>query len=222
MSSIVQYGPRNVFWGRELPIVGLYDSNWALIDEWRFVKADNFRMEIRAARVMDAESEMENGMIRQRVRGYRMYVDFSVNNIENRDLMIFLRKMYEASHILLTPHWGSMVNPNDDTYNFEVIMDSDFEPRYYDGRFIGHVLSWSFKSKDLLNYIPRDGFDVYIIEATTKFTAGVEEADEQTSVTYPNEKMIYGEWEVSEQDYRQIAYVEIPPSGWEDPYGEAP
>jgi len=222
MIDLTQYGARNVFWGRYLPKIILYNANWQSFDEWQFVKEDNFRMEISVERMIDSELETEQGMIRQRVRGYRMHVEFSVNNIENRDLMLFLRKMWVAPHILLVPHWNSMFNPNNNTCNFEVLLNSDFEPKYFDGRFIGHQISWSFMSKDLLKSLPEDRFAPYIIFATTTIVEGVEVADEQTSVTYPSEKMLYGGWEVSEDDYREIAYVETVPDEEKDPYGAAP
>jgi hypothetical protein len=222
MSIASQYGLRNVFWGRELPKILLYNANWYSFAEWQFSKNDNFRMEISVSRAVDSEVETEQGMMRQRIRGYRMQIEFTVNNIENRDLIRFLRRMWLANHIIIVPHWGSMVNPSDNTYNFEVLLTSDFEPKYFDGRFIGHQISWSFMSKDLLNSIPDDKYLPNVIPATTKRVGGATVADEQTSVTYPSEKMMYGGWEVSEDDYREIAYVESPASGEEDPYGAAP
>ena len=221
MSNISQYGLRNVFWGRELPKITLYDSNWHSFAEWQFANADNFRMEITVPRAVDSEIETEHGMMRQRIRGYRMHIDFTVNNIENRDLLRFLRQMWLADHIILVPHPGSMVNPNNNTYNFEVLLNSDFEPEYFDGRFIGHRIAWSFMSKDLLNSIPDDKYLTHIIPATDKIVGGVIVADEQTSVTYPSEKMLYGSWEVSEDDFREIAYVETVPDEEKDPYGAA-
>ena len=39
-------------------------------------------------------------------------------------------------------------------------------------------------------------------------------------MTYPNEKMLYGGWEQTEEELRQIAYVESAPEGYEpDPHG---
>jgi len=222
MIDLSQYGARNVFWGRELPKITLWGVNWQSYAEWQFSSADNFRMEISASRVMDSEIETEQGMMRQRMRGYRLHIDFSVNNIENRDLLYFLRRMWVADHITVTPHWGGMVNPNNKSYNFEVLLNSDFEPKYFDGRFIGHQISWSFISKDLLKTLPEDKYVPHIIFATTKISDGVESADEQTSVTYPSEKMLYGGWEVSEDDFREIAYVETVPDAEKDPYGAAP
>ena len=110
--DITQYGSRNVLWGRGLPIIALYDINWVMIDEWRFESKDNFRMNFRFPEVIDGKTEMEDGRIRKRVRGYRMYADFTINNIENRDLLLFLRKMWTAEHIMITPHDGTMRNPN--------------------------------------------------------------------------------------------------------------
>lgn len=222
MTNISQYGLRNVFWGRELPKITLYNVNWASFAEWRFSSYDNFRMEISVKRAMDSEVETEQGMVRQRIRGYRLHVEFTVNNIENRDLLIFLRKAWVAEHIMLVPHWGAMVNPNDNSYNFRVLLNSDFEPKYFDGRFIGHQISWSFIGEDLLRSIPEDKYMPYIIPATSRIYLGAAVADEQTSVTYPSEKMLYGGWEQSEKDYREIAYIEIAAAGESDPYGALP
>lgn len=214
----------NVFWGKTLPIIALYDSNWVLIDEWRFTKNDNFRMNIGVERIIDSEAEMEDGTMRQRIRGYRMYVNFNVNNIWNRDILMFLRKMYEASHIRLTPHYGRMQNPNTkikaEQFEFDVLLNSDFNPNYFDNRFIGHNIEWSFKTLDLLTRIPIDINIITIIRARTETVDGVEQAEEQTARTYCGEKMIYGGWELTEEDLRYVAFVETSPDGEADPYGD--
>jgi|GEM_PF-6997194 len=211
--DITQYGSRNVLWGRGLPIISLYDNNWELIDEWRFESKDNFRMNFRFLEVIDGKNEMEDGRIRKRVRGYRMYADFTIDNIENRDLLLFLRKMWTAVHIMITPHDGTMRNPNDNTYDFEMLTDSDFNPEYFDGRFIGHIIPFTLESTYLLLDIPEDSDITMIILATTYKEAGIEKANRRTSVTYWGEKMFYGGWELTEEDFKSVAFWEQP----EDP-----
>jgi hypothetical protein len=208
----------DVFWGKELPRISLFNDKWELKDEWRFAKTDNFRMELGCTRDF-TEKEMETGHVRQRVRGFRLFADFNVQNIENRDLIKFLRQMWSAEHIILTPHYGTMENPNHGGYDFEVMLNSDFNPQYFDGRFIGHVIEWSFKSLELLNKIPEDVCTIRLIKATTYRSDGVNYADPLTSLTYPNEKMLYGGWETTEDELSEIAYVEKDTEGEEDPYG---
>lgn len=217
-----QYEKYNVLWGKSLPIISLYDHNWTLIDEWRFELTDNFRIEFITERVIDSEEECEDGTIRQRIRGFRLYMSLSVENIENRALLNFLRKMYSADHIAVKPHDGTMQNPNTGFYTFEMLLDSDFEPKYFDGRWIGHTIDLVLKTKDLLIDIPRDTKAFQIIPARTEKIAGVEQADRQVSLTFFNEKMIYGGWELSEDELKEIAYIEKSPEGEEDPYGVWP
>lgn len=210
----------NVLWGKALPSISIYDDNWEMISEWRFTKLDNFRMEISCAREF-TEKEMENGQLRQRLKGFRMFVDFQVSNIENRDLMLFLRQMWTASHILLAPHYGTMKNPNTGGYDFEFVLGTDFMPQYFDGRFIGHNLAWNFKSLDLLIDIPRDSGVIRLIPRTPQRVGGVDSPDRKYSLTYFDEKMIWGGWELTADDRKYLAYFEQPEDPSEiDDYGK--
>ncbi|GAG05605.1 unnamed protein product, partial [marine sediment metagenome] len=177
---------RYVLWGKELPVINIYDSEWILIDEWRFTLEDNIKMGFRNIEIIDSKNEMESGLIRKRIRGYRFYTDFSIQNLENRALLIFLRKMWMADHVVITPHEGTMVNPLTHDYNFEMLINSDFNPEYLENRWIGHTISFTLESVYLLDSIPEDKAIAYIILATTKRVAGVTSADPQTSLTFPN------------------------------------
>jgi len=208
--DLTKYGQRNVFWGRGLPRISLYDNNWVLIDQWDFQSQDNFRMNFRCPEEIDGKNEMEDGRIRKRIRGYRLYVDFTIDNIENRDLLMFLRKMWIAAHVVITPHYGTMRNPNDNTYDFEVLVDSSFDPEYFDGRFIGHKIPFTLESVYLLHEPPEDSSVVKIILASTYKEDGIVKADRQTSVTYWGEKMFYGGWEKTEEDLADVAFWDVP------------
>jgi len=217
--DLVGYSQRYVLWGKELPIINIYDSDWVLIDEWRFILNDNIKMGFRNLEVIDSKNEMESGLIRKRVRGYRFYVDFSIQNLENRALLMFLRKMWMADHVVITPHDGTMVNPMIHDYDFEMLIDSDFNPEYLENRWIGHTISFTLESVYLLDTIPEDKMVASIILATTQRVAGVTSADPQTSLTFPNEKMLYGGWELTEDDLKVVAFVEIAPEEEQDSYG---
>ncbi|HEC87942.1 MAG TPA: hypothetical protein ENI52_01340 [Thermoplasmata archaeon] len=219
--DISQYQIRNVFWGRSLPRISLFDDNLRLIASWNFSKRDNFIMNIRCIEVLDSKKEMEDGKIRKRVRGYRLYIDFRIKNIENRDLLMFLRKMWTAAHIYIAPHRDAMKNPNDDSYEFEVHIISNFEPIYFNNRFIGHEISFSFESVYLLREIPRDENISKIILATTQRIDGIDSANRQTSMTYFGEKMFYGGWERTQEDLKAVAFWERPENEDEiEPYGQ--
>lgn len=210
-----------VMWGKALPIISIYNSDWVLIDEWRFSLNDNIRMGFRNLEIIDSKNEMESGLIRKRVRGYRFYTDFSIKNLENRALLMFLRKMWLANHVVITPHYGTMLNPRTNNYDFEMLVDSDFNPEYLDGRWIGHIISFTLESVYLLDSIPEDMNLIKTILATTTRSGGVTSADRQTSVTYWGEKMFYGGWEISEDDMRSVAFWEQPEDSNEiDEYGK--
>ncbi len=49
---------------------------------------------------------------------------------------------------------------------------------------------------------------------------GVTSADPQTSLTFPDEKLLYGGWELTEDDLKVVAFVETAPSEEQDPYGQ--
>jgi hypothetical protein len=213
-----QYALRNVFWGRELPKISLYDANWRLIDEHVFQSSDNFRMDIRFPEKLDSMMELEDGTMRKRVRGYRLFVEMKISNIENRSLMLFLRKMWLAQHVVITPHYGTMLNPDDYTYNFEVLVVSDFEPRYFDGRFIGHEIEFTLQGVDLLSAIPNDDLQ-QVIPATDMVVEGVTQPDPRTSITYWGEKLFYGGWEKTAEDFRYVAFWEEPDEAEIEEYG---
>jgi len=217
--SLISFRQRLVLWGKELPIINIYDSNWTLIDEWRFTLNDNIRMGFRNLEVIDSKNEMESGLIRKRIRGYRFYVDFSIQNLENRALLMFLRKMWMADHVIITPHDGTMMNPRTHDYDFEMLINSDFNPEYLENRWIGHNISFTLESVYLLDSIPEDKMIAQIILATTQRIAGVTSADPQTSLTFPNEKMLYGGWELTAEDLAAVAFVETAPEEEQDPYG---
>jgi hypothetical protein len=210
--DLVGYNQRYVLWGKELPIINIYDSDWVTLN-------DNIRMGFRNLEVIDSKNEMENGLIRKRVRGYRFYVDFSIQNLENRALLMFLRKMWMADHVVITPHDGTMMNPRTHNYDFEMLINSDFNPEYLENRWIGHIISFTLESVYLLDSIPEDTMMIHIIEATTMRVAGVTSADPQTSLTFPNEKMLYGGWELTAEDLAVVAFVETAPEEEQDPYG---
>lgn len=218
--TIAGYSQRYVMWGKELPIIKIYDTDWVLIDEWRFTLNDNIRMGFRNLEIIDSKHEMEDGLIRKRVRGYRFYIDFSIQNLENRALLMFLRKMWMADHVVITPHDGTMVNPRTHDYDFEMLVDSDFNPEYLTGRWIGHTIQFTLESVYLLDSIPEDKMVIQIIAATTLRSGGVTSADPQTSLTFPNEKMLYGGWELTEDDLKVVAFVETAPEEEQDPYGQ--
>jgi hypothetical protein len=220
ITDLTPYRIRNVFWGREHPIIATYHEG-VLTGEWRFTSNDNYRMNIRCAEILDGKNEMEDGTMRKRVRGYRLYVDFSVSNVQNRDLLIFLRKMWIADTILITPHRDAMVNPLTNTFEFEMLVDGDFVPQYFDGRFIGHEIPFTLESVRLFDSIPEDRSAVKIVLATTKREGGTTAADRQTSVTYYGEKLFYGGWELTEDDLKSVAFWEQPENADEiDPYGQ--
>jgi len=164
---------RYVLWGRELPIIKIYDSEWIMIDEWRFTLEDNIKMEFRSPEIIDSKNRMESGMKRKRVRGYDFYVDFSVYNTDNRALLLFLRKMWIADHVVITPHDGTMMNPRTHTYDFEMLVDSDFNPEYLNNKWIGHAISFTLESVYLLDSPPEDTAIPYIVKATTMRIGGV-------------------------------------------------
>jgi len=210
---------KNTFWGNELPYISVFNENWVLVDEWRFTSLDNFRMEISAERVIDSRVETAEGKIRERLRGYRVYFDFKIENVHNREIMKFFANMWQAAHIVITPHDGSMLNPDDQTYNFEVLMNSDFNPKYFDGRFIGHSIEWQFQGLYLLSKIPIDVSMVNIIPADTTRSGGVTSADQRVSMTFWGEKLFYGGWELTTDDFNTVAFFEPAPEGEEEPYG---
>ena len=210
---------RYVLWGRELPIIKIYDSEWIMIDEWRFTLEDNIKMEFRSPEIIDSKNRMESGMKRKRVRGYDFYVDFSVYNTDNRALLLFLRKMWIADHVVITPHDGTMMNPRTHDYDFEMLVDSDFNPEYLNNKWIGHAISFTLESVYLLDSPPEDTAIPYIVKATTMRIGGVTSADPQTSLTFPNEKLLYGGWELTAEDLSVVAFVETAPEEEQDPYG---
>ncbi len=63
---------RYVLWGKELPIIHIYDADWVLIDEWRFTLNDNIKMGFRNLEIIDSKNKTEGGMTRKRVRGYEI------------------------------------------------------------------------------------------------------------------------------------------------------
>ena len=217
--SLIKFRQRFVLWGKELPIINIYDSNWTLIAEWRFTLEDNIKMGFRNLEVIDSKNEMESGLIRKRVRGYRFYIDFSIQNLENRTLLMFLRKMWMADHVIITPHDNTMMNPRTHDYDFEMLVNSDFNPEYLENRWIGHTISFTLESVYLLDTIPEDKMIAQIILATTMRVGGITSADPQTSLTFPNEKMLYGGWELTAEDLAAVAFVETAPEEERDPYG---
>jgi hypothetical protein len=218
--AMSDYGLPYVFWGRALPKISVYTSG-ILLDQWQFSKHDNFRMAIKCQRTLDSEEEMEDGTFRQRIRGYRLFVTFSISMVKNRAMLMFLRNMFLAEQIILTPHYGSMQSPIDNTYQFSMIVDSDFEPEYFDGRFIGHSIEFTLKSLTLLPSIPRDNNLVQVIPAETMKVGGVVLPDRKYVVTYWGEKMYYGGWELTPEDFKYVAFWEQPEDPGEiDPYGK--
>lgn len=210
---------KQVFWGNALPRI-IISVGGSMVTEWSFASTDNFRMELRCRKVVDSQAEMASGIMRQRVRGYRLVADFEVKNVNNRSLLMFLRNMFVAETIILIPHYGGMANPNDGSYEFRMITDGDWEPLYTEGRFIGHTVSFRLIGVDLLRQIPTDPGRIGIVKATTTRVDGVEVADESTSKTYWGEKMFYGGWEHSADDMRTVAFFEPVPDEEVDPYGK--
>lgn len=217
--DMTRYRLRNVLWGRTLPSIDIYDENWGLIAHWQLRKQDNFRMDMRFPEELAGKHEMENGRIRKRIRGYRMYVDFHISNVENRDLLNFLRKMWGAAHVIILPHNGEMKNPDHNVYSFEVHVDSGFAPKYFDGRFIGHTIDFSLEAIDLLSTLPEDDV-IMLVKAESKIVDGVEVADERTSMTFWGEKLYYGGWERTAEDLKYVAFWEEPDEDEIEPYGK--
>lgn len=193
-----------------------------LISAWYFTENDNFKMEF-DNEYEYSEMEMETGLLRQQKFGWRLHINFTLEALDNRRLMEFLRKACHADQIIIEPHQGGMRNPQDNSYRFEMLWDGNFTPQYLlgMGRWIGHTLSFALKSKDLFAEPPLDGGQITLVERSMKTIAGVTAADPQYSVTYWGEKMFYGGWEVAGQDeMKTLAYFESAPEGETDPRGD--
>lgn len=217
--EISPYQRSVVFWGIALPTIYLYDSEGVLLSVWYFDETDNAKFEYGVERVIDSRVETEGGLIRERLRGFRLSVSMFVENVANRSFMKFLRLMGTANEIVIEPHYLGMQNPDDQTYRFRLILNSDFEPRYINQAYIGHSISMDFIGRDLLSDIPIDVDDMALIPAIDVRAGGVTTPDEQFSMTYPNEKQMYGGWETTDEQLKEIAYVETYPAGEGDPRG---
>jgi len=155
------------------------------------------------------------------LKGYWFYAEIAVRNTDNRDLMMFLAQADEADHIRLWPHPGVMMNPDTGNYSFDMVVDSEFEPAYVpDGRWGGHEITMTLKTMVRLSKKPQDQAEVMPLAATNLTVAAVTSPDEQTSVTYFNEKMFLGDWELTEDDLAYVAFFEAAPDGEGIPYGE--
>jgi len=210
---------KSIIWGNALPKLQAYKSG-VLIGEWQFTSLDNFRMELACLRLVDSQEEMVNGLIRQRIRGFRLTAGFTLRNVENRSIMLFLRRVFLADQIIFTPHPGGMINPLNQSFEFSMLVDGDFDPKYFDGRMIGHEFEFKLIGTELLPEIPDDWGGFNITPATTMRSAGATVPDPITSISRWGEKRWWSGWELTEDDLRSCAFwVYVPPED-RDPYGD--
>lgn len=216
MTEILRYG--YIFWGSGMPRLRAYDPT-GRCSIWNFKEEDNAKFRFRCLRVQDSESELQDGSIRQRIKGYRFIAEIKIEMLWNMPLLTFLARLPNATKIILVPHEREMLNPNDLTDEFSMLWDGDFEPEYLRDAFLGHSISFALKSRELLKDLPLHSGNNSIIPAQQETIGGATQANQQSSLTYPNEKLIYGGWELSAEDYSYVAFCELAPEGEADPRG---
>jgi hypothetical protein len=143
-----------VLWGVSFPELFAYDSRNVLVGYYRFTRYDNIATQLFFARVLDSREEMEDGTIRERLRGHRAKFTFELKGaVANRKVMEFLRILHGASRIVIKPHPDEMFASLGRDF-FECKIDGDWEYPYLDDRWIGHVGELQLIGNEILDAIP--------------------------------------------------------------------